>query len=81
MAGEAPEISDAEKREMRSGLARGVGALMRAWWLGMFQARDDAEQKLLDEISAEVASPERAGRRRRFHPAWRPKAIRSEPGG
>jgi hypothetical protein len=58
MTHESPEISDAEKRAMRSGLAGRVGALMGAWWLGMFRARDDAEQELLDEIRAEIPSGE-----------------------
>jgi hypothetical protein len=61
MAPESPEFSDAEKRQMRSGLAECVGALMRAWWLGMFRARDDAEQQLLDEIGGEIALDERPG--------------------
>lgn len=51
-------MSDAKKREIRSGLAGRVGALMEAWWLGMFQARDDAGQELLDQLRAEIATPE-----------------------
>src|SRR4051794_10332655 len=59
MTSEPHEISDGDKREIRSGLAGAVGALMEAWWLGMFRAHNDAEQQLLDQIKAELPTANR----------------------
>ena len=51
------ELSDEELIELRGGIARYVGALMRAWWLGMVAARNPEEQRLFDEIVTTVGNP------------------------
>jgi hypothetical protein len=62
MSARYPEMSDAEKLGIRSGLAERVGALTRALWLGMYQARNDEERKRLAEIEATVTPPSEEAR-------------------
>jgi hypothetical protein len=51
------ELSDAELLELRGGISRVAGALMRAWWLGMVSARDSDERELFERICATVGNP------------------------
>lgn len=58
-----PDLTDEEKLGLRTGLARLTGALMRAWHLGMFVARDAEERRLFDRVAASMApAPETAHR-------------------
>jgi len=54
---QARELSDEELIELRGGVSRMAGALMRTWWLGMVAARNPEEQMLFDEIAAAVGDP------------------------
>jgi hypothetical protein len=60
MAPDFAEMSDAEKLAIRAGLAERVGALMGAWWLGMYRARDEEERELLAEVAKTVTGPDEA---------------------
>ncbi len=53
-------MTDQEKREVRSGLARIVGALAGAWWLGMYSARTPEERELLQRIEEEMGEKPQA---------------------
>ncbi|MDQ2631180.1 MAG: hypothetical protein M3Y75_09450 [Actinomycetota bacterium] len=68
-------MTDQEKREVRSGLARVVGALAGAWWLGMYSARTPEERELLQRIDEEMGErPEAPG-----EPDETPLGLRVEP--
>jgi hypothetical protein len=72
---EARELSDAELVELRGGISRLTGALLRAWWLGMAVARNPEQQKLFDEICATVGRPTERGQEGDATPL----ALRVEP--
>lgn len=55
---ENPELPDADKLRLRSGLARLHGALMRAWLLGMFVPRDQADEQIAATIRSLLVMPD-----------------------
>lgn len=48
------EMSEGELLELRPGLAWRVGALMRAWNLGMVSPRNEKEQELFEDIISSI---------------------------
>jgi hypothetical protein len=72
---ETVEVSEERLLGVRGALSHRVGALMRAWWLGMVAARDDDEQDLYDEIVAAVGEPGE----RRLEGDHTPLAVRIDP--
>lgn len=51
------EVSAERLLRVRGALANRVGALMRAWWLGMVVAEDEEERTLYDELVEAVGEP------------------------
>lgn len=69
------EVSEERLLRVRGALANRVGALMRAWWLGMVVAEDEDERRLHDELVAAVGEPGA----RRLEGDRTPLAVRVEP--
>jgi hypothetical protein len=72
---ETVEVSEGRLLGVRGALSHRVGALMRAWWLGMVSAEGDDEQGLYDEIVAAVGEPSE----RRLEGVHTPLAVRIDP--
>lgn len=68
-------LSDETLLELRTGISRLTGALMRAWWLDMVVAQTPEEQRLFDEIRATVGEPAEQTQQG----DWTPLAIGIEP--
>ncbi|MBS1881271.1 MAG: hypothetical protein JST31_17290 [Actinobacteria bacterium] len=69
------EVTEERLLRVRGALSHRVGALMRAWWLGMVTARDEDEQELYDELVSLVGEPGA----RRLEGDLTPLAVRLEP--
>ena len=56
-AEEQVEVSEERLLRVRGALSNRVGALMRAWWLGMVVAEDEEERALYGELVEAVGAP------------------------
>jgi hypothetical protein len=73
--GDSVEVSAERLLRVRGALANRVGALMRAWWLGMVVAEDEEERELYDDLVAAVGEPGA----RRLEGEHTPLAVPVEP--
>ncbi len=69
------EVSAEQLLRVRGALANRVGALMRAWWLGMVVAEDEEERALYEQLVEAVGEPGA----RRLEGERTPLAVPVEP--
>lgn len=69
------EVNAEQLLRVRGALANRVGALMRAWWLGMVVAEDEDERELYDRLVEAVGEPGA----RRLESDRTPLAVPVEP--